>query len=133
MHIDYRTSEHISAEQLAAVFERSGIQRPTTDLPRLQCMIDNANLTVTAWDGERLVGVARALTDYVWCCYVSDLTVDKAYQHQGIGRELLRQVQSQIESEEATLLLLSAPEAMDYYPKIGLQPIQNGWMIKRTR
>ncbi len=133
MLIDYRINESIHAEHLAAVFEKSGIQRPTTDLTRLQRMIDNANLTVTAWDGEKLVGVARALTDYVWCCYVSDLAVNKEYQHQGIGREMLRQIQSQIESEEVTLLLLSAPEAMDYYPKIGLQPVHNGWMIKRTK
>ncbi len=133
MQIDYRTNANLSAEQLAAVFDKSGIRRPTGDLSRLQQMIDNANLTVTAWDEEKLVGVARALTDFVWCCYVSDLAVDEEYQHQGIGRELLRQIQSQIESEEATLLLLSAPEAMEYYPKIGLKPIQNGWMIKRTK
>ena len=133
MPIQYRINERISAEQLAAVFDKSGIHRPTGDLARLQRMIDHANLTVTAWDGEQLVGVARALTDFVWCCYLSDLAVDRDYQHQGIGRELLRQVQAQIESEEATLLLLSAPEAMDYYPKIGMMPIRNGWMIKRTQ
>ena len=96
-------------------------------------MIDNANLTVTAWDAEKLVGVARALTDFVWCCYLSDLAVDQEYQHQGIGRELIRQIQAQIEDGEAALLLLSAPEAMDYYPKIGMTPIQNGWIIKRTK
>ena len=133
MHITYRINDSISAEQLAAVFDKSGIRRPTTNFARLQRMIDNANLTVTAWDGNKLVGVARALTDFVWCCYLSDLAVDKEYQHQGIGRELIRQVQAQIESGEATLLLLSAPEAADYYPKIGMTPILNGWVIKRTR
>jgi ribosomal protein S18 acetylase RimI-like enzyme len=133
MPIQYRTNISLSAEELAAVFAKSGIRRPTNDLARLQRMIDHANLTVTAWDEDKLVGVARALTDFVWCCYVSDLAVDKDYQHQGIGRELLRQIQSQMEGEEVTLLLLSAPEAMEYYPKIGLQPIQNGWMIKRTK
>lgn len=133
MPIRYCTNEPISSEQLAALFVKSGIQRPTTDLVRLQRMIDNANLAVAAWDGEKLVGVARALTDFVWCCYVSDLAVDKEHQHQGIGRELLRQIQAQIENGEATLLLLSAPEAMEYYPKVGLQPIRNGWMIKRTK
>ncbi len=133
MPIRYCTNEPISSEQLAALFVKSGIQRPTDDLVRLQRMIDSANLTVTAWDGGKLVGVARALTDFVWCCYVSDLAVDQDYQHQGVGRELLRQIQAQIENGEATLLLLSAPEAMEYYPKVGLQPIQNGWMIKRTK
>ena len=133
MPIQYRTNMPITAAQLASLFEKSGIRRPATDLPRLQCMIDAANLTVTAWDGGNLVGVARALTDFVWCCYLSDLAVDKSYQHQGIGTELIWQVQAALHSEEATLLLLAAPEAMEYYPKIGLQPVHNGWMIQRTR
>ena len=133
MPIQYRTNTSLSAENLAALFDKSGIRRPTTDLNRIQRMIDNANLTITAWDEEKLVGVARALTDFVWCCYLSDLAVDREYQRQGIGRELIRQVQLALVSEEATLLLVSAPESMSYYPKIGLEPIQSGWMVKRTR
>jgi ribosomal protein S18 acetylase RimI-like enzyme len=133
MLIQYRINTSLSAENLAALFDNSDIQRPTTDLNRIQRMIDNANLTITAWDEEKLVGVARALTDFVWCCYLSDLAVDREYQHQGIGRELIRQVQLALVTEEATLLLLSAPEAMSYYPKIGLTAVQNGWMVKRTQ
>ena len=127
----YRNNAIVSAEDLASVFERSGIRRPTTDLPRLQRMIDSANLTITAWDGDKLVGIARALTDFVWCCYLSDLAVDREYQHQGIGRELIRQVQDALDG--AMLLLLSAPEAMDYYPKIGFDAVENGWIIPRTQ
>ena len=85
---------------------------------------------MTAWDGEALVGVARALTDFCWCCYLSDLAVDKAYQHQGIGRELIARVRAEA-GEDANFLLLSAPEAMAYYPKIGLEAVTNGWMWKR--
>ena len=77
-------------------------------------------------------GVARALTDFSWCCYLSDLAVDKAYQKQGIGRELVQRVRAEA-GEEAHLLLLSAPKAMDYYPKIGLEAVANGWQIKRLR
>ena len=95
-------------------------------------MLAHANLTVTAWDGETLVGVARALTDFSWCCYLSDLAVDKAYQHQGIGRELIARVRAEA-GEDANFLLLSAPEAMDYYPKIGLGAVTNGWMWPRMR
>lgn len=132
MTIDYRVNAELDADALADVFEKSGILRPTHDRERLQRMIENANLTVTAWDGEALVGVARALTDFSWCCYLSDLAVDKAYQHQGIGRELIRRVQAEA-GEESCLLLLSAPTAMEYYPKIGLDPVNNGWMRKRER
>jgi GNAT superfamily N-acetyltransferase len=129
MQIEYRVDAGLSAAELAALFDRSGIRRPTGDLARIRHMIDNASLTITAWDGEKLVGVARALTDFVYCCYLSDLAVDRDYQRHGIGRELVQQVRSTI-GEETTLLLLAAPEAMEYYPKLGFQPIHNGWIIK---
>lgn len=90
------------------MFERSGIARPVGDKERK--MIAHANLTGTAWDGETLVGVARALTDFSWGCYLSDLAVDKAYQRQGIGRELIARVRAEA-GTDASFLLLPAPEA----------------------
>ena len=132
MPIQYRLNAELQAEELAALFLKSGIHRPAHDLGRIRRMIDHANLTVTAWEGEQLVGVARALTDFSWCCYLSDLAVDQAFQHQGIGRELVRRVRVEI-GEESSLILGSAPGAMAYYPKIGFIAIENGWMIKRTR
>jgi N-acetylglutamate synthase-like GNAT family acetyltransferase len=86
---------------------------------------------VTARDNGQLVGIARALTDFCFCCYLSDLAVDRDYQRSGIGARLVRMVEGAI-GEQTMLLLLSAPEAMDYYPKIGFQKVENGWMIKRS-
>lgn len=132
MAVRYRINAELESEALAALFEKSGIRRPTSDLDRLRRMIDNANLTVTAWEDGRLVGIARALTDFSWCCYLSDLAVDRAYQSQGIGRELVRRVRAEA-GEGTTLVLVSAPEAMEYYPKIGLEATQSAWIIKRTQ
>ncbi|HJV85857.1 MAG TPA: GNAT family N-acetyltransferase [Noviherbaspirillum sp.] len=129
--ISYCRDTRISPEQLADVFRRSGIRRPVEDLPRMAAMLAHANLLVTAWDGERLVGVARALTDFSYCCYLSDLAVDLQYQKGGIGRTLVDQVREAI-GEKSMLLLLAAPEAMQYYPKIGFEAVPNGWIIKRT-
>ncbi len=95
-------------------------------------MIDNPNLTFTAWDGERLAGIAPALTDFSFCCYLSDLAVDQEYQRAGIGRELVRQVRVEI-GERVSLLLLSAPEAMGYYPRVGFEKVVNGFAIQRVR
>lgn len=130
MTIEYHKNVMVQAQQVADVFDKSGIRRPTSDLQRIQQMLDNANLTITAWDNHQLVGIARALTDFSWCCYLSDLAVDAAYQKQGIGRELVKRVQDEI-GEGAALILLSAPEAMEYYPKIGLQKAENAFIIKR--
>ncbi|MBV8887245.1 MAG: GNAT family N-acetyltransferase [Chroococcidiopsidaceae cyanobacterium CP_BM_RX_35] len=132
MAVQYYINIKLEPEELAALFEKSGIRRPSSDLSRLRQMIDNANLTVTAWDDGQLVGVARALTDFSWCCYLSDLAVDCAYQSQGIGRELVRLMRAEA-GEGSTLVLVSAPEAMGYYPKIGFEATQNAWIIKRSR
>jgi predicted N-acetyltransferase YhbS len=131
MSITYAIEENPAADEVAEVFRRSGIRRPMDDLPRIARMIEHANLIVTARDGGRLIGIARALTDFSFCCYLSDLAVDREYQRSGIGAELVRMVDVAI-GEEAMLLLLAAPEAMEYYPKIGFQKVENGWIIKRS-
>lgn len=130
--ISYRDDVRITPEQLAEVFRQSGIRRPVDDLPRMETMLRHAGLLVTAWNGEQLVGVARALTDFSYCCYLSDLAVDKRFQKQGIGKELVARVRIAI-GEGAMLLLLAAPEAMEYYPKLGFDAVTNAWMIKRVQ
>lgn len=131
MSIVYTYERTITAEQLASVFERSGINRPTADLPRLGRMLAGANLLVTAWDGDKLVGVARSLTDFSFCCYLSDLAVDRDYQKSGIGRRLIDLTHTRI-GPDAMLLLLAAPSAMAYYPKVGFDTLSNAFMINRV-
>lgn len=128
--IHYTNQKTITAEQLARVFERSGINRPVKDLPRLQAMLDHADILWTAWEGDVLVGVARSITDFSYCCYLSDLAVDRACQKQGIGKELIRLTKAQI-GDGVMLLLLSAPGAMGYYPKIGMETAGNAFIIRR--
>ncbi len=132
IQLTFKVNEPIKAEELADVFKTSGIKRPVDDLNRLQKMIDQSTILITAWDREKLVGVARALTDYCYCCYLSDLAVNRQYQSKGIGKKLVNILQEHI-GEEVALLLLSSPTAMDYYPKIGFEKIDNGFKIARLR
>ena len=132
MPLAYAIEKAPGAAEVAEVFRRSGIRRPADDLPRIQRMIDHSSLIVCARDGGRLVGLARCLTDFSYCCYLSDLAVDRAYQRRGIGKELTRRVREAI-GEEAALLLLAAPEAMDYYAPLGFEKVENGWIIRRKR
>lgn len=132
MVITYKINTKIEAHQLAGVFQASGIKRPVEDLNRLKMMLDNANLLVTAWDGDKLVGVARALTDKGYCCYLSDLAVDKEYQNKGIGHELVDEVQKQI-GDECNLVLLAAPESIEYYPKIGFDKCGHAYYVPRKK
>lgn len=129
--IDFRDDVRISAEALAQLFRASGIRRPVDDIERMAAMLAHANLLITAWDGTRLVGVARGLTDFCYCCYLSDLAVDREYQRRGIGEELVNRVRARI-TDRAMLLLLAAPEAMAYYPRIGFQVAPNAWIQSRS-
>lgn len=131
-NIQYRVHEKISVEQFIDLLRRSTLagRRPLDRAERVQRMLDNANLIVTAWDGDRLVGVSRAVTDFSLCCYLSDLAVDESYQRAGIGKELVRRTR-EAAGLECTLLLLSAPAAMGYYPKIGFEKLENAFAIKR--
>ena len=128
--IHYCNDRPITADPLAGVFDRSGIRRPTHDLRRLQTMLDHADILWTAWEGEELVGVARSITDFAYCCYLSDLAVDQRCQKQGIGRALIQRTKEQL-GDEVSLILLSAPGAMAYYPKIGMAHADNAFIIKR--
>ena len=91
-------------------------------------MLAGADLVVTARLEGRLVGVSRAITDYNFCTYLSDLAVDETYQRRGIGRELIR-LTHEAAGLKTTLILLAAPKARDYYPHIGMTRHDSCWII----
>lgn len=128
--ITYSSDRSITAEQFIDVLKRStlGERRPIDDRPRVDEMLKHTNLLCTAWDDGKLVGVARSLTDFSYCCYLSDLAVDETYQHQGIGKELIRCTQNRLHAK-ATVILLAAPKAVNYYPKIGFDAHSSAWLI----
>jgi predicted N-acetyltransferase YhbS len=130
--IKYRHNYPLDPSDIVRVFESSGIQRPTTDLRRITRMFQNANLVLSAWADRRLVGVCRAVTDFSYCCYLSDLAVEREFQKRGIGRTLIERLRSVI-GEEVTLIVVSAPSTVGYYPNVGFEPIQNGYIITRQR
>lgn len=130
MKIQFKVNIKVPAEAVIEVFKSSGINRPVDDIKRIQTMLDNANLIITAWDGIELIGIARSLTDYSYCCYLSDLAVKKEYQKSGIGKTLIELTRDAI-GEQSMLLLLSAAPAMEYYPKTGFTKVENGFIINR--
>ncbi|MGI4885185.1 MAG: GNAT family N-acetyltransferase [Janthinobacterium lividum] len=130
MPIAYYLDRMPTAAQAIDLYRSAGLARPTHDPARIAQMYAHSNLVATAWDGALLVGVSRALTDFCFCCYLSDLAVREAYQHQGIGRQLLALTKEKA-GPGSTLLLRAAPEAMDYYPKIGLEAMTDGFLIRR--
>lgn len=130
--IEYRQNHPLDPLEVVSVFDSSGINRPTNDLPRIARMFAAPCLVISAWASGKLIGVCRSLTDYAYCCYLSDLAVAKEYQRYGVGKELIRQTRQAI-GNEASLVLLSAPDAMSYYPSLGFEQANNAFVIKRTQ
>ena len=130
--IEYRHNVPLDPADVVRIFDSSGLIRPTDDLSRITRMFAGANLVISAWSAGRLIGVCRALTDHSYCCYLSDLAVDRAFQRRGIGKALIRKVREHI-GDEVSLILLSAPDAMAYYPKAGFTQADNAFVIRRKR
>ena len=128
MTLRYTTGLAISVEEFQSVLVRSGLaeRRPVGDRVRLEAMLAQGNLLCAAWEGDLLVGVARSVTDFSYCCYLSDLAVDRAYQRRGIGRELMRLTKLALHPE-AKLILLAAPLAREYYGRVGLEQHPSAW------
>lgn len=90
MEIIYKTDIRPTPEQIIELYENAGLSRPTNDIERIGKMYANANLIVSAWHENQIVGVSRAITDWVWCCYLADLAVRKDYKASGIGKQLVK-------------------------------------------
>jgi len=128
--IHYRTGNDLDLDEVIEVYVEStlGERRPVADRERMGAMLREANLVVSAWDGERLVGIARSMSDYHYATYLSDLAVRLSYQKQGVGRELIRR--TRLAAPQAGLILLSAPAAVDYYPRIGFTRHESAWVLR---
>ncbi len=131
--VTYAVEDDLSPGEFIDVLRRSGLaeRRPVDDAARIARMVENADLTVTARDGDGvLIGVSRCITDFSYCCYCSDLAVDAAWQGLGVGRELIRR-SHEAAGPGTTFLLTSAPQAMSYYPHAGLEKFDNCFGIPR--
>jgi len=128
--IEYRIGDPITTDQFIDVLRRSTLaeRRPVDNLEQMESMLRHADVLVSAWEAEQLIGVARSVTDFSYCCYLSDLAVDRTYQKRGIGRELIRQTRDQL-GPGCILILLAAPAAMNYYPGIGFRRHDSAWIL----
>ena len=132
MNIEYKLNKNITSTEFIKILKNStlGERRPIDDLSTIKGMIENADIIVTATIDNKIIGVARAVTDFNYCCYLSDLAVDKEYQKNGIGKKLISIVQEQL-NDKCKIILLSAPDATEYYPKIGFTQHNSAWTIKK--
>ena len=128
MNIEYKVNKNITAEEFIEVLSHTslGDRRPIDDLKMIKGMIKNADIIITATINDKIVGIARAVTDFHFCCYLSDLAIDESYQKQGIGQKLIDKVKEQLD-DKCNIILLAAPAATKYYSKVGFTQHNSAW------
>ena len=130
--IEYQTGkgDDLDLDEVIEVYVEStlGERRPVDDRQRMAGMLREANLVVTAWDDARLVGLSRSISDFHYATYLSDLAVRLSHQKRGIGVELIRRTQHA--APQASVILLSAPAAVGYYPRIGFTRHESAWILR---
>lgn len=130
MAIDYKINGEATADEVIELYVNAGLKRPT-ETDRMARMLAGSNLIVTARENGKLVGIARSITDGAWSTYLADLAVDPHAQKTGIGKRLVELTKEAV-GDESMVLLLSVPTAMEYYPKIGMERLDNAFIIWRA-
>jgi predicted N-acetyltransferase YhbS len=130
--IEYRVNEPVDAADVIELYRDAGLPRPIDDADRIERMLAGSNLVVSAWEEGKLVGISRSITDGAWSTYLADLAVATSHQKAGVGRKLV-ELTKKAACDEAMVLLLSVPTAMEYYPKIGMEKLDNAFIIWRDR
>jgi len=133
MGITYTSSAKISPDQAIDLYIRStlGERRPIHNRQAFEDMYKHANLIISAWDKNKLVGISRSLTDFSYVAYLSDLAVDVQYQKQGIGKRLVQETKAQLK-QDCMLVLLAAPKAREYYGPLGFEQHPSAWTLKKA-
>ncbi|MET7619073.1 GNAT family N-acetyltransferase [Streptomyces sp. NPDC005408] len=119
----------LDLDEVLEVYRTSGLgeRRPIEDRDRFTAMVRRANLVLVARVDGELIGIARAVSDFSYVTYLSDIAVAGEYQRSGIGRALIEALRR--EAPDAKIVLLSAPAATDYYPHIGFAPHHSAWVL----
>lgn len=130
--IIYQDKAIISPEQAIDLYIRStlGERRPINNPSTFSDMLINANLIISAWDEEKLIGISRSFTDFSYVTYLADLAVDASYQRQGVGKRLIEETQLRL-GPECMIVLLAAPKANTYYEHIGFEHNPRAWTLKK--
>jgi ribosomal protein S18 acetylase RimI-like enzyme len=131
----YAREPSLDVAEFRRVLVESGLgaTRPIDDEPRLKTMLAAADLILTArleQPGSPLVGVARGVTDFAWCCYLSELAVSASAQGLGIGKGLLDEARRQL-GPAVSLILASMPNAVGFYERVGMARLPDTFWYRR--
>ncbi|MEX1080852.1 MAG: GNAT family N-acetyltransferase [Halofilum sp. (in: g-proteobacteria)] len=129
--IEYKRDIPLDLDLFIGLYRASTLaeRRPAEDREVMRQMKDHASLTITAWDGDTLVGIARTLTDFAYAAYLADLAVAQSHQRRGVGKRLIEETRAAL-GPQCMMVLLAAPAASDYYAPLGFSHSDRAWMLR---
>ncbi|HSQ60000.1 MAG TPA: GNAT family N-acetyltransferase [Acidobacteriota bacterium] len=102
-------------------------------LEQVRRALDHSRPVITAWDGTRLVGFTRVISDLTYRATIWDVIVADTHQKLGIGREMMRRVLGHPELESVTMFLLLTKDRHRFYEHLGFETDRELSMILRRR
>ena len=128
--IEYNQEKKVAIERLKIMFNEVGWNDKSGDVTRLEAMVRNSQIVVTAWDGDLMVGFARCVTDYVFNGLINNVVVDLKYRGQGIGKELLTRIVNC--DNQVTYVLRGDPENQGFYKSLGFKQTELCFVFPRS-
>lgn len=123
---DYRLGERLRSEDLLALFAQAGWTAKRSGAP-LQTMLDHSPAAVSVWDGERLIGYARAVTDDIYRATIEDVIVDEPYRGQGVGAEIMQRLLERLAHVEE-IMLVCEDKNIAFYERFGFERFDMTYM-----
>ena len=130
MKIEFKENKKISQLDLKTLYEDVEWYAYTRDLNQLQQALENSLYVITAWEGERLVGLIRVVGDGLTILYIQDILVLNSYQNQGIATELMNRVIAKYKDvRQKVLLTEEVPNVRHFYEKNGFSSCDQGTLV----
>ena len=130
----FRENAILPMDAVLALYEDAGWSAYTRNPEQLMRALEGSLLTVTAWQGESLVGLVRAVGDGETILYIQDILVLKTHRRQAIGRSLLSRLLDQFEHVRQKVLLTDdTPETRGFYKAMGFAACDKGQQVAFAR
>lgn len=122
------TLDGLTPARIATLYRRAPLLRNTDNPERLWAAFEASSLVLTVWESDRIVGLARVLTDGVQTAVLCDLAVEPDVQGAGIGKRLIDEILTRLPGVE--LILRDSTLSAGFYERLGFQAVQNAWVLQ---
>lgn len=120
-HIQFCDRKSLDLNQLQALFKLGAFWAKARSVEDLSVAIANSEPVISVWDGERLIGFARATSDGIYRATIWDVVIHPDYRGAGLGRKLVETVLSHPRMNRVERVYLMTTHQQRFYQQIGFE------------